>query len=215
MKQDQTVDATDMTSIQKSLMKRWNHQMLEEKLNGNKFLPAALLRFIGANKSWFKVNAHLQEFMKFISAMKSDKLIPDETIVACLDVIRAKSVTPSGTMSPARPARSRPGSINGRLVRPSPRKGGGRTNLLQTPRQEELQYQLEARHDWATACSCGQQVDDPSQSVICSNPDCINPEFHMRCVGLVSRPVSWQCETCSSSGASRFKSRKRDWRGAF
>jgi len=136
MKLDQKINVnTKMSPRQKTLMKLWNNKMLEEKLNGNKFLPAALLRFVTANHVWLAVLENFQQFLRFVGELRRDKLVPDDILQQCINETQSQVLDPYVSY--------------------------------------EFKFDRgpdECRSEWAMSCSCGEQIDDVSQSVICSNP---------------------------------------------
>jgi len=165
MKQDQKIDArSNMTSTQKSLMKRWNHQMLEEKLNGNKFLPDATMRFAAASRSWLKEDAAFREFVRFLGSLRADKLVSDGVIKACVNALRGTKLSTREHVGLLNNAKAGTG-IN---VAAST-KTSALTSYLQLPVVPEAPYIAEKRSDWATTCLCGGTVDGTGQIVLCSN----------------------------------------------
>lgn len=167
MKQDQKIEAySNMSSVQQALMKRWNHQMLEEKLNGNKFLPEATMRFVAANKSWLEQDLAFSEFIRFIGALRADKLISDVVIKACTDALRGTKLSRKDLVEPVTTRAKMRASLNIATSSkiPSPK------TFLSLPEVPEAPYVLEKRSDWAAVCICGETVDCAGQIVLCSNP---------------------------------------------
>jgi hypothetical protein len=214
MRQDQTIDADEaMSATQKSLMKRWNHQMLEERLNGNKFLGEAILRFTRANKSWLQGKEHFRELLRLLGSVRADKIINDKDVAACIAIVQDKEKDDS----PASRVAAR-----GRLKK-AKAKAQGKAIPAETVPRDDLPPQREAKYikvkqtDWASTCSCGQQVFDLSQLIICENPvsasnvnyeflwyianvfqRCRSQEYHMKCVGLEGLVEGWVCDDCSA-----------------
>lgn len=170
MKQDQKIDAiSEMSTTQQSLMKRWNHQLFQEKLNGNKFLPDAVLRFVAGNKSWLEDDLAFREFMRLLGALRADKLLADETIEACVDKLRGiklsskepkRSITTRSRASLGASGSRQAAAAAAAVKRASPR----------VPDLAEKPYILETRSTWATTCVCGETVDGSGRIVLCSNP---------------------------------------------
>jgi len=109
MKLEQKINSVaSMSSSQKQLVNKWNDQMTEEKLNGNKFLPAALIRFVTANKAWLSVPEHFQQFLRFTGELRRDNLVTDDTLEECINMIQDKaSGTTRHLRSAVRPAKVR------------------------------------------------------------------------------------------------------------
>jgi len=166
MKQDQKVDSySNMTSIQKALMKRWNHQMLEEKLSGDKFLPDATMRFVAANRSWLREDIAFREFVRFLGALRADKLVSEIVVKACVDAIRGTSFShkePAGPLTTRAKARA---SLNTALST----KKSAAISCLPLPEVPEAAYISERRSDWAATCVCGETVDGTGKVVLCTN----------------------------------------------
>lgn len=109
MKLEQKINsATSISSISKQLMNMWNDQMTEEKLNGNKFLPAALIRFVTVNQAWLSVTENFQQFLRFTGELRRDNLVMDDTLEQCVNMIHKKGAgTTSQAQGDARPAKAR------------------------------------------------------------------------------------------------------------
>lgn len=166
MKQDQKVDSySNMTSIQKCLMKRWNHQMLEEKLSGDKFLPDATMRFVAANRSWLKEDNAFREFIRFLGALRADKLVSDVVVKACVDALRGTAISPKDPVGPLTTRAKARASLNAAI---STKKWAARS-YLPLAEVSEVPYISEKRSDWAATCVCGETVDGAGKIMLCSN----------------------------------------------
>ncbi|KAF2097421.1 hypothetical protein NA57DRAFT_77679 [Rhizodiscina lignyota] len=46
------------------------------------------------------------------------------------------------------------------------------------------------------ACVCGKEVLTMRGALQCSNPGCLQPDYHMECVGVFSHSTTWICPRC-------------------
>jgi len=139
--------------------------MLAEKLNGNKFLPDAIMRFVAANKSWLRKDATFREFIRFLGSLRADKLVSDIVVKACVDALRGTKISlrePVGPLTIRAKARA---SLNTAMST----KTSAATSCLPLPDVPEALYIVEKRSDWAATCVCGETGDGTGQVVLCCN----------------------------------------------
>ncbi len=94
-KHDEIIDDfTDITLAEKEFVKRYDEQMLRERLNGNEYLPDALIRFCRANRGWLKRPVMKTEFCKLVAKLRLQGVVSDLVAMSCQESIQ-KAVSES------------------------------------------------------------------------------------------------------------------------
>ncbi|KAI9699402.1 MAG: hypothetical protein M1836_003013 [Candelina mexicana] len=87
-KHDEIIDDfTDITLPEKKFVKRYDEHMLRERLNGNAYLPDALVRFCRANGGWLAKPDMKIEFWKLAAKLRLQGTLDDSVILNCQKLI--------------------------------------------------------------------------------------------------------------------------------
>ncbi|KAI9669220.1 MAG: hypothetical protein M1817_004715 [Caeruleum heppii] len=81
-------DFTDVTPAEKEFIKRWDGFMFDEKSLANRYLPAALMKFVEGNKAWLVRREMAVEFVKHATRLVLYGIIDERVVFNCVDVIR-------------------------------------------------------------------------------------------------------------------------------
>ncbi|KZF20592.1 hypothetical protein L228DRAFT_269894 [Xylona heveae TC161] len=222
-KHDEVIDDfIDVSDPEKEFIKRWDAHMLEEGLSGNIHFADAMVRFVRANKLWLCTTERFVEFSKICAKLKLSGTIGGAVILRCVRIIHeeanaqgkdislgAAQQAPDVTESPLSRRNLRLGQYHLRSSKEKTTPG-----LSQSPAPNGVKQELDGTPAGPDAlsndnrpartrsaygeCICGKTIKDFHTAIICSQPGCLQPDFHLVCAGLENREPGWLCSYCSS-----------------
>ena len=185
-----TIDSfTDTSREEKEFIQRYDRHMLKEDVSSDLHACEALIRFCRLNKSWLQRYDMKKEFHKKAAALKMQGCLDASTIWACTKIIN-EGANPAPPLTPTDEGAMDIDLPPGTVIAP--------TTPLSKPLPElpvSPPHEFGHLHGRCAVCSAG--IYDMPSTIICTNPTCQRPDFHLSCVKLDSRPAKWLCEPCS------------------
>ncbi|KAI9652441.1 MAG: hypothetical protein M1831_006784 [Alyxoria varia] len=172
-----------VTTEQKRFANLFNEHFQREQLNGQRYIPNALLRFVSAFSDVLNEKDMRRELSQKLMEMKLENIVSEADILDCLKVVDSGS-----------------GRVNKK------RKSDAEDDRLAKTTKIEDARSSKRRLEKGSGCpKCKKAVEDPSLTVFCDNQACAYPAYHFKCADSASNPVetrkgnpiSWLCPSCN------------------